>query len=443
MTSIALAAIDKVEIRSYDVKGAYLIPDIMPGEKPIYIKLDRETATRFVVRYPLMQRFVDINGCMILRLNKYLYGLPMAGKHWNDHIVRTLTTMGFDQSPCDPCVFRKGAGASMVRLVLWVDDILGSGRNKELDAFEVDFIKHYKFTSHKGKSISYLALDILRQQDGGYIVSSPGTRDDILSTFGKDLQKRKSQVKLPMPEGGIKPREEGDRRINDRNKRVYASLVMSLMFLARMTRADLLFSVTLLATKISDPFEEDLDAAFRVLQYLNDTPNYGIKFKGGDQSGLRVYADASHATHVDGKGHGSIVITLGSGYVFSKSGKLKTVTLSSTESEGETMTNECTYVVWMRDLLTFWGYPQILPTRMFQDSLSAIWLATHDGKFNRNKHTLVKRAYFREKVEQGVVAVLHRDTDKMLADMGTKAVGRDLLSKHMKYIGMVPMLLVE
>ena len=80
---------------------------------------------------------------------------------------------------------------------------------------------------------------------------------------------------------------------------------------------------------------------------------------------------------------------------------------------------------------------------MFQDNLSAIWLASHDGKFNRNKHTLVKRAYFREKVEQGVVAVLHRDTDKMTADMGTKAGSRDLLSKHMKYIGMVPMLLVE
>ena len=191
-----------------------------------------------------MQRFVNINGCIVLRLNKYLYGLPMAGKHRNDQIVRTLTTMEFDQSPCDTCVFKKRAGASMVRLVLWVYYILVGGKSKEMDAFEVDFIKHYNFTSHKGKSISYFALD-LRQQDGRYIVSSPGTRDDILSTFGKGLQKRKSQVKLPMPEGGIKPREEGDRRINDRDKRVYASFVMLLMFLARMTRADLLFSVTL------------------------------------------------------------------------------------------------------------------------------------------------------------------------------------------------------
>ena len=442
MTSIALAAVEKVEIRSYDVKGAYLIPDIMPGEKPIFIKLDRETASRFVDRHPMMAEFVDINGCMILQLNKYLYGLPMSGKHWNDHIVRTLCQMGYEQSPCDPCVFNKGAGVNRVRLVLWVDDILGSGRSNKLDEFEVEFIKFYKFTSHKGKSISYLALDIVSREDGGYTVASPGTREDILATFGKDLQKRKSTVKIPMPEGSIKTRDKDAKRVSERHKRVFASLVMSLMFLARMTRAELLFSVTLLASKISDPYEEDLELAFRVLAYVNDTPNYGIRFKGGDESGLRVFADASHAIHTDGKGHSSIVITLGSGYVFAKSGKLKSVTLSSTESEGDTMTIGATYIVWLRDLLTFWGYPVRLPTRLYQDNLSAIWLATHDGKFNRNKHTMVKRAYFREKVEQGVLVAMHRDTDKMPADMGTKAVGRELLTKHMKSIGMVPMLLV-
>ena len=442
MTSIALAAIEKLEIRSYDVKGAYLIPDIMPGEKPIFIKLDRETASRFVDRYPEMTEFVDINGCMILQLNKYLYGLPMAGKHWNDHIVRTLCQMGFEQSPCDPCVFNKGNGTNRMRLVLWVDDILGSGSSVKLDEFEVEFIKFYKFTSHKGRSISYLALDIVSRDDGGYTVASPGTRDDILATFGKDLQKRKSTVKIPMPEGSIKPRGEGAKRVSERHKRVFASLVMSLMFLARMTRAELLFSVTLLATKISDPYEEDMELAFRVLAYLHDTPNYGIRFIGGDESGVRVFADASHAIHTDGKGHSSIVITVGSGYVFAKSGKLKSVTLSSTESEGDTMTVGATYIVWLRDLLTFWGYPVNLPTRLYQDNLSAIWLATHDGKFNRNKHTMVKRAYFREKVEQGVLVAMHRDTDKMPADMGTKAVGRELLTKHMKSIGMVPIQLV-
>ena len=205
MTSIALAAIDQKEIRSYDVKGAYLIPDILPGEKPIYIKLNRETATKFVERYPNMAPFIDINGCMILKLNKYLYGLPMAGKHWNDHIVRTLVdSMKFEQSPSDPCVFKRGSGANMIRLVLWVDDILGSGKGARLDEFEIEFISHYKFTSHSGDNISYLALEIIRQDDGGYLLSSPRTREDISATFEKELSKRKSTVKIPMPEGSIK-----------------------------------------------------------------------------------------------------------------------------------------------------------------------------------------------------------------------------------------------
>ena len=37
---------------------------------------------------------------------------------------------------------------------------------------------------HKGKSVSYLGLDITKQDDGGYVVASPGTRNDIMMKFG-------------------------------------------------------------------------------------------------------------------------------------------------------------------------------------------------------------------------------------------------------------------
>jgi hypothetical protein len=212
---------------------------------------------------------------------------------------------------------------------------------------------------------------------------------------------------------------------------------MSLMFLARMTRADLLLSVTVASTRTSKPTTGDWDNLVRVLGYLAHVPNYGVRYEGGKRMNLRSYVDSSHAMHKDGRGHGCLFLTLGSGYVYCKSGKLKTSTLSSTESENNMMCDGATYVLWTRQLLTFYGYQMTAPTRMYQDNLSAIWLSKHDGKFSRNKHTLVKRSFYREHVDAGELEPLHMDGLYMPADMGTKPLCRKLMTRHMQKVNMV------
>ncbi len=64
-------------------------------------------------------------------------------------------------------------------------------------------------------------------------------------------------------------------------------------------------------------------------------------------------------------------------------------------------------------------------------------MATHEGSFGRNKHTLIKRAYVKEKVEEGALAMVHCDTERMVADMGTKPLCKKTLYRHMLKIGMV------
>ena len=176
MTTVALAASEKKDLRSYDVKTAYLIPDIKPGEKPIFIRVDKEVTKRIVALYPGWAPYVCNNGTLVVKLNKYLYGLPTAGRHWYDHLSNTLTRkLGFDQFRGDRCVFQRGRGKERVRLVIWVDDILASGKPAALDRFERELAAQYRITSHKER-VSYLGLDIAKQSDGGYIISSPGTR---------------------------------------------------------------------------------------------------------------------------------------------------------------------------------------------------------------------------------------------------------------------------
>jgi len=415
MSTIALAACEKKEARSYDVKTAYLIPDVEPGEKPIFIRIDSLVASRFVDLHPEWRPFLCGDGSLVVRLKKYLYGLPTAGKHWYDHLSQSLLDMGFQRFRGDRCVFQRGTGVDRVRLVVWVDDILSVGETAALNKFERELKAVYDVSGHKGERISYLGLDIVRQEDRGYVVSSPGTRNDIMLKFGNMIKGTRGPV-TPMTDEGLRAVGTGT-PLGAVDRGQYVSLCMSLMFLARMTRADLLLSVTVCSTRSSNATTGDMENLKRVLAYVAHVPNYGIRYEGGKRMVFRSYVDSSHALHKDGRGHGGIFLTLGSGYVFAKSAKLKTATLSSTESENNMMCECATYILWMRELLTFYGYKMTAPTRMYQDNLSAIWLSSHDGKFSRNKHTLVKRSFFREHVEADVIHPLHMDTEPMPADM--------------------------
>jgi len=75
-------------------------------------------------------------------------------------------------------------------------------------------------------------------------------------------------------------------------------------------------------------------------------------------------------------------------------------------------------------IIIIFGYEMDNPVRMYQDNSSAIWLATHDGAFNKNKHTLIKRAYIREKINNKTIMPIYRETEKMPADMLTKSMNR-------------------
>ena len=87
----------------------------------------------------------------------------------------------------------------------------------------------------------------------------------------------------------------------------YLGLVMSLMYLARFTRPDILMPVTYLATKSAHPTQGDYNKAIKVLSYVIGTKNKTLHFKSNAKLILRIYADAAHMLHKDTKGHRGIL----------------------------------------------------------------------------------------------------------------------------------------
>ena len=129
-------------------------------------------------------------------------------------------------------------------------------------------------------------------------MSSPETQNDIMLKFG-NLIKGVRGPATPMSDANMTEVATGD-PLNATERHQYVSLCMSLMFIARMTRADILLAVTVASTRSSMPTKADMKNLLRVLAYLAHMPNYGIRYVGGRGMAFRSYVDSSHALHKDG-----------------------------------------------------------------------------------------------------------------------------------------------
>ena len=136
---------------------------------------------------------------------------------------------------------------------------------------------------------------------------------------------------------------------------------MSLMFLARFTRSNILMPVTYLATKSANPRQKDLNKGTRNLNYVVKT-RY-IVFNSNSCLELQVFTDASHMLHIDAKGRGGIVITYGGTIVACKSFEMKLVTKSSAESELAAVEESVPYVLWMVSLMKDLELKETIPVK--------------------------------------------------------------------------------
>src|SRR5699024_6826015 len=60
----------------------------------------------------------------VWRLNKSLYGLKQAPRCWAKTFLAIATSLGFQQSKADKCLFIKQEGDEVSYLIVYVDDIL-------------------------------------------------------------------------------------------------------------------------------------------------------------------------------------------------------------------------------------------------------------------------------------------------------------------------------
>ena len=407
------------QLVSIDIKGAFLNAKFGPADPVTYIRVNREVTDEWLKVDPECAQYVGSDGQLTLQLDKFIYGLKQAPYMFQQHLVAFLQRIGYTRLINDECVFMKYISSDKWSyLCTHVDDILQASNSQELvDELKEELTKEYEQITHHAKADAYIGISIehIKRMEA-YHLTQRGLVQRTIDEFLRG--DTKSDPADPATDELLKA-DHGDQTPTDGKK--FLSLVMTLMYVARLTRPDILVAVTVLSTRCSKPTAQDMTHALRVLRYLRGTIDYGILIQCTDLS-AHGSSDASYNIHSDGKGHTGYVVGIGpnNSIVHVKSVKQKLTAQSSTDAELIAL-NECTkMVIHIRQLLTEMRIPPRTESVIEQDNQSAILLVEERGSSKRSKYLLPKIGYIREQVQLGKIRVNYVPTDCIRSDCLTK-----------------------
>ncbi|CAL9009693.1 unnamed protein product [Prunus brigantina] len=398
---LAIAASRNWFLHQLDVQNAFLHGD-----------LDEEV---YMVPPPGLRRQGEN---LVCRLNESLYGLKQASRNWFSKFSTAIQNAGFRQSKADYSLFTKVKGTSFVGVLIYVDDILVTGN----DAQEIQLLKDSLLRQFRIKDLGnlkyFLGIEVSRSRKGIFM-SQRKYALDILQDAG--LLGARPET-FPMEQNLKLSPTEGD-LLNDPTR--YRRLVGKLIYLT-VTRPDLVYSVQTLSQFMHQPRKPHLDAALRILRFVKGTPGQGLLFPSSSNLKLKAFCDSDWAgcptTRRSVTGY---CIFLGDSLVSWKSKKQTNVSRSSAEAEYRAMATTCLELTWLRYILQDLQVSQDEPAPLHCDNQAALYIAANPVFHERTKHIEIDCHIVREKLLAGIISTSHVPSRAQLADIFTKALGRN------------------
>jgi len=103
----AIAASERRLVIVTDIAGAFLNASMQPTGVKVHMRLDALMSKLLIQLAPSYSQYLDDNGCMVVELDKALYGCVEASVLWYNDLRSKLTAFGFVANPYDQCVFNK------------------------------------------------------------------------------------------------------------------------------------------------------------------------------------------------------------------------------------------------------------------------------------------------------------------------------------------------
>jgi hypothetical protein len=241
---LAIAAVKDWDIDQMDAVTAFLNPQI---DGDVYVELPPDWKDIFDITDE------DDYVCKLLMA---LYGLKQSPRLWQEKLRNTLIKLGFQPLKADNCVYINKAG---VIIVTYIDDMLITGPNpKDIaavkkalqDEFEIDDI---------GPITYFVGVRIVRNRPNRTItLIQDAYIHKILKKYGFENCK---SVPTPMATGTMNLIVTNPEQATKQEVEQYQSIMGSATYLATQTRADILFTCSILSRFLANPSKYHMDAA--------------------------------------------------------------------------------------------------------------------------------------------------------------------------------------
>ncbi|RVW98244.1 Retrovirus-related Pol polyprotein from transposon RE2 [Vitis vinifera] len=303
--------------------------------------------------------FSTPNDPRVCKLKKSLYGLRQALRQWYSKLSSSLLKFGFSQAKSDLSLFIRQTSTSFIALLIYVDVVIIASN----DLKEIDAVKKFLHESFTIKDL-----------DSGFSSSKP---------LGFPME---SSLKLTA--------NDSSPLLSDPTS--YRSLIGRLLYLT-ITKPDLAYAAT---------------------------TGQGLFLKASSDLHLKAYSDNDWGGCIDTRRSVTgFTVFIRDSLISWKSKKQPIVSKSSAEAEYRPLATTTCEFQWLVYLLADLNVKHPQPTLLYTDSKPASEIASNPVHRERTKHIQLDCHLVREKLQEGLIKIIHIPSKHQLADILTKPLG--------------------
>ena len=209
---------------------------------------------------------------LVCRLNKTIYGLKQAANNWYKELENFILRQGFTRSRNNHCLFARSETEGQPFILVGVGDIIVASRSITVISDVKKALETIFHMEDRGRLHWFLGLRI-RREEGKVTVDQERYIKAMLEWFQTDQSKpSRTPADLNLK---FQTAQNGDEEVD---QRIYRSLVGSLLYLAKQTNPDIMFTVNILSRHMNAPTNRHWICGKRLLRYLQGSKGFKLTY---------------------------------------------------------------------------------------------------------------------------------------------------------------------